>query len=204
VNAKVGTRYLKLNGSGESPLTRPLCFGDVFAGQVSPRDLAMAIASRTVDALVESEMLERTSAQELLLRYNYNLNEPQPAGQSILHFLFPDEYKLALAVRRLNSQVQLHVWEMAHRIGPPRSFYAAHPDFIETCKLCGAVVLDAATPATLTTGTINPLAADFLRGWIQSTLEKDPACPRFLFNVVIPPQHWPAVVRAHFRTDHGI
>jgi hypothetical protein len=206
MNAKVGALHLKLNGSVESHLARSLRVGDASAGGVGPLVLATAIASRTVDALVEGEMLDPVVAPELLRLYGSNLGEDRATGQSILHFLFPDEGKLTLAVRRLNTQSQLHVWEMAHRISPPKSFYAAHPELIEACKVCGVVVLDAATPSTLTTGSINPLAGDFLRRWVQSVLEHDPSetRPRFLFHVVIPPTHWPAIVRAHFRIDHGI
>jgi hypothetical protein len=203
---KVGTLHLKLNGSVESHVARSLRVGETTVGGVGPLVLATAIASRTVDALVESEMLDPVVAPELLRLYGSNLGDDRATGQSILHFLFPDEGKLSTAVRCLNSQAQLHVWEMAHRISPPKTFYRAHPEVIEAGKLCGVVVLDAATPATLTTGSVNPLDGDFLRRWVQSVLEHDPAetRPRFLFHVVVPPHHWAAIVRAHFRMDHGI
>jgi hypothetical protein len=206
MNTKVGALHLKLNGSVESHVARSLRVGETTLGGVGPLVLATAIASRTVDALVESEMLDPVVAPELLRVYGSNLGDDRATGQSILHFLFRDEGKLSTAVRCLNNQAQLHVWEMAHRISPPKSFYQAHPELIEAGKLCGVAVLDAATPATLTTGSINPLDGDFLRRWVQSVLEHDPAetRPRFLFHVVIPPHHWPAVVRAHFRMDHGV
>jgi hypothetical protein len=206
MNTKVGALHLKLNGSVESHVARSLRVGETTVGGVGPLVLATAIASRTVDTLVESEMLDPVVAPELLRLYGSNLGDDRATGQSILHFLFPDEGKLSTAVRCLNSQAQLHVWEMAHRISPPKSFYRAHPELIEAGKLCGVVVLDAATPATLTTGSVNPLDGDFLRRWVQSVLEHDQAeaRPRFLFHVVVPPHHWPAIVRAHFRMDHGI
>jgi hypothetical protein len=202
----VGALRLKLNESVESHLARSLRVGDTSAGGVGPLVLATAIASRTVNALVEGEMLDPVVAPELLRMYGSNLGQDRATGECILQFLFPDEGKLSMAVGWLNSQAQLHVWEMAHRISPPKSFYRAHPELVEACKVCGAVVLDAATPSTLTTGGINPLAGDFLRRWVQSVLEHDPseARPRFLFHVVIPPSHWPAIVRAHFRIDHGV
>ena len=104
----------------------------------------------------------------------------------------------------LNSQANLHVWEIAHRIPPPETFYKAHPEILEACKLCGAVILDASTPSTITTGSINPLAGDFLARWIQTELEYDPTetRPRFFFHVAIPPRLWPGIMRTHFRYDH--
>jgi hypothetical protein len=62
--------------------------------------------------------------------------------------LFPDEGRLAMVLRWLNSQANLRVWEIAHRIPPPEFFYKAHPEILEACKLCGAVIFDAATPST--------------------------------------------------------
>jgi hypothetical protein len=206
MKTRVGALHLKLNGPAESPLARSLPAGDISVAGVGPLVLATTIASRTVTALVEGEMLDPEIAPELLRIYGNNLGPDRATGQCILHFLFSDEGKLAMAVQWLNSQAQLHVWEMAHRISPPRSFYRAHPDVVEACKVCGAVVLDAATPSTLTTGSINPLSGDFLGRWIRSILEHAPSetRPRFLFHVVVPPRYWPAMVRAHFKIDNGI
>jgi hypothetical protein len=202
----VGALRLRLNESVESHLAKSLRVGDTSVGGVGPLVLATAIASRTVDVLVEGELLDPAAASELLQNYGNNLGQDRATGECILQFLFPDEAKLSMAVRLLNRQAQLHVWEMAHRIGPPKSFYQAHPEFVEACKICGVVVLDAATPSTLTTGSINPLAGDFLRRWVRSVLEHDPSETRgrFLFHVVVPPHHWPAIVRAHFRINDGI
>ncbi len=206
MKARVGGLQLKLNDAIESHLAKSLSAGNGSVAGVGPLVLATTIASRTVNALVEGEMLDPLIAPELLLVYESSLGQDRTIGQCILQFLFSDEGKLAMAMQWLNSQAQLHVWEMAHRISPPRSFYRAHPDLAEACKLCGAVVLDAATPATLTTGSINPLTGDFLGSWIKSVLKHDPCetRPRFLFHVVVPPRHWPTIVRAHFNLDHGI
>jgi hypothetical protein len=202
----VGALRLKLNGPGDSQLENAFRAGDWAVGKVGPRVLATAIASHTVNALVEGEMLDPVSGSEQLRAYNSTLGQEGGSGDCILRFLLPDEGKLSMAVLWLNSHVHLHVWEMAHRIAPPKSFYKAHPEILEACKLCGAVVLDAGTPQTLTTGSINPLAGDFLAGWIQSALEIDPSevRPRFFFHVIVPPRHWDAIARSHFRVDYGI
>jgi hypothetical protein len=131
---KVEALHLKLNGSVESHLARSLRVGDTSVGGVGPLVLATAIASRTVNALVEGEMLDPVVAPELLRMYGSNLGQDRATGECILQFLFPDEGKLSMAVGWLNSQAQLHVWEMAHRISPPKSFYRAHPDLVEPVK----------------------------------------------------------------------
>jgi hypothetical protein len=199
-------QHLKLRGATGSQLPTGGRPGELLAAAVGPRDLAWAIASHTVDALLEAKMLDPASAAEQLRVYGASLGEERLAGQGILRCLFPEEDRLAQAVRHLNDQAHRHVWEIAHRITPPESFYKAHPEIVEVCKLCGAVILDAATLSTMTTGSINPLAGDFLAQWIQSALEHDAfeTRPRFFFHVVVPPRHWPALIRAHFRNDHGI
>jgi hypothetical protein len=206
MKSTVGAVRLKLNESAGSQLAKALRASDATIGRVGPRLLAEAIASHTVNALVEGEMLDPGTAPESLQAYGNHLSQDQLAHDGILRFLIPDEGKLAMTVNWLNNRAQLHVWEMAHRIAPPKSFYKAHPEILEACKLCGAVVLDAGTPATLTTGSINPLAGDFLANWIQSALETDPAetRARFFFHVVIPPRQWAGIVQAHFRIAYGV
>ena len=94
-------------------------------------------------------MLDPASASDQLRNYESNLGKELNIGQCILlRFLFPDEGRLAMVLRWLNSQANLHVWEIAHRIPPPEFFYKAHPEILEACKLCGAVIFDAATPST--------------------------------------------------------
>jgi hypothetical protein len=202
----VGSLRLKLNESADSQFAKASRRHDLSMGKIGPRVLASTIASHTVNALVEGEMLDPATASDRLKEYAENLGNDRSTGECILRFLIPDEGRLSMAVRWLNSQTQLHVWDMAHRINPPKAFYKAHPELVEAFRLCGAVVLDAATPSTLTTGSINPLAGDFLSHWIQSLLEEDPSetRPRFLFHVVVPPRHWQSIIRAHFRIDHGI
>jgi hypothetical protein len=168
--------------------------------------LAKTIAAHTVKVLLEGEMLDPASASEELLKYGVGLESGLNVGRCILHFLFPDDGRLAMVLGWLNSQANLHVWEIAHRIQPPDLFYKVHPEIFEACKLCGAVILDASTPSTITTGSINPLTGDFLARWMQTQLEYDPAetHPRFFFHVVIPPRLWSGVMRTHFRYDDAI
>jgi hypothetical protein len=176
------------------------------AGQVGARVLSKTIAGYTVKVLLEGEMLDPIAASDELLKYGIGLEKGINIGQCILRFLFPDEGRLAMVLVWLNSQANLHVWEIAHRIPPPEIFYKAHPEILEACKLCGAVILDASTPSTITTGSINPLAGDFLARWIQTELEYDATetRPRFFFHVAIPPRLWPSIMRSHFRLDHVI
>jgi hypothetical protein len=168
--------------------------------------LAKTISAHTVKVLLEGEMLDPALASEELLKYGIGLESGLNVGQCILRFLFPDEGRLAMVLGWLNSQANLHVWEIAHRIPPPELFYKVHPEIFEACKLCGAVILDASTPSTMTTGSINPLTGEFLARWIQTQLAYDPAetHPRFFFHVVIPPRLWPGILRSHFRYEDAV
>jgi hypothetical protein len=168
--------------------------------------LAKTISAHTVKMLLEGEMLDPALASDELLKYGIGLESGLNIGQCILRFLFPDDGRLAMVIGWLNSQANLHVWEIAHRIPPPELFYKVHPEIFEACKLCGAVILDASTPSTITTGSINPLTGEFLARWIQTQLEYDPAetHPRFFFHVVIPPRLWPNVMRSHFHYEDAV
>jgi hypothetical protein len=168
--------------------------------------LATTVAAYTVKVLLEGEMLDPASASEQLRNYGSRLEKELSLGQDILHFLFPDEGRLIMIIRWLNSRANLHVWQMANRIPPPEAFYKAHPRIFEACKFSRAVILDASTPATITTGSINPLTGAFLTCWIQTELESDSAetRPRFFFHVVIPPQLWPGIMHSHFRYENGV
>lgn len=204
MKSNIGGIRLKL---GIAPGTQPaveIPREEEETGHVAGRVLAKAIAAHTVKILLEGEMLDPVSASEELAKYGISLEKGLQIGQGILQFLFPDEGRLAMVLHWLNSQANLHVWEIAHRIPPPEAFYKAHPEILEACMLCGAVVLDASTPSTLTTGSINPLTGDFLAIWAQSELQYDTAetRPRFFFHAVIPPRLWPSVIRSHFRIDH--
>jgi hypothetical protein len=202
----VGGIRLKLSTAVDSRPVTPLPQPEQEAGLIGARVLAKSIASYTVKVLLEGEMLDPVSASDDLLKYGTELEKGLHLGQCIARFLFPDEGRLAMVLVWLNSQANLHVWEIAHRIAPPEAFYKAHPEILEACKLCGAVVLDASTPSTITTGSINPLAGDFLARWIQTELDYDPSetRPRFFFHVAIPPRLWPGIMRTHFRFDHGV
>jgi hypothetical protein len=202
----VGGIRLKLGTAVDSLLAAKLPRNEPEAGHAGAPALAKTIAAHTVKVLLEGEMLDPASASDELLKYGTSVENGLNNGQCILSFLFPDEGRLAMVLGWLNSQANLHVWEIAHRIPPPESFYKAHPEILEACKLCGAVILDAATPSTMTTGSINPLTGDFLARWIQTQLEYDPAeaHPRFFFHVAIPPRLWPGIVRSHFEFDHAV
>jgi len=197
---------LKLGTAVDSQPAVEVPHDEPVAGHVAARVLAKTIAAHTVKVLVEGEMLDPASASDELLRYGISLEKGPRTGQGILQFLFHDEGRLAMVLHWLNSQLNLHVWEIAHRIPPPESFYKAHPEIFEACKLCGAVILDASTPSTITTGSINPLTGDFLARWIQPELEYDSSetRPRFFFHVAIPPRLWPGIMRSHFRFDHVV
>jgi hypothetical protein len=206
MKSTIGGIRLKLTTATTSQTAAELPHGGPEAGHVAARVLAKTIAAHTIKVLLEGEMLDPASASDELLKYGIGLEKGLNIGQGILRFLFPDEGRLAMVLHWLNSQANLHVWEIAHRIPPPEAFYKAHPDIFEACKLCGAVILDAATPSTMTTGSINPLTGDFLAQWIQTELEYDAAetRPRFFFHVAIPPRLWPGIMRSHFRYDHVI
>jgi hypothetical protein len=202
----VGGIRLKLSTAVDVPPPPMLPKAVQESGQVGGRELAKTIAAYTVKVLLEGEMLDPVTAADDLLKYGSDLETGLHVGQCIVRFLFPDEGRLAMVLGWLNSQANLHVWEIAHRIPPPEVFYKAHPEILEACKLCGAVILDASTPSTITTGSINPLAGEFLARWIQTELEYDPSetRPRFFFHVAIPPRLWPGIMRSHFRYDHVV
>jgi hypothetical protein len=205
MKSNIGGIRLKLGlAAGAPPPAMELPRDEQAAGHVMARVLAKTIAEHTVKILLEGEMLDPASASDELRKYGMGLENGRHIGQCILQVLFPDEGRLAMVQHWLNSQAHLHVWEMAHRIPPPEAFYKAHPEILEACMLCGAVILDASTPSTMTTGSINPLTGDLLAHWIQSELEYDRTelRPRFFFQVVIPPRLWPGIMRSHFRIDH--
>jgi hypothetical protein len=206
MKTRIGALQLKLRGLAGTTGENSVQPGEWAAAELGPLGLAMAIASRTVSNLVEAEMLNPVVGAQQLRDYSDSLNQGRIPNDCILRFLFPEGEELSMGIVRLNRRVQLHVWEMAHRIAPPKSFYKAHPEILEACKLCGAAILDAGTPSTLTTGSINPLAGDFLASWMESVLAIDPSelRPRFFFHVIVPPPHWEAIARSHFRVDYGI
>jgi hypothetical protein len=202
----VGGVRLKLGAVLESQLRVSVPREGQESSHAGAAALAKTIAAHTVKVLLEGEMLDPALASDELLKYAIGLESGLNVGQCILRFLFPDDGRLAMVLGWLNSQANLHVWEIAHRIPPPELFYKIHPEIFEACKLCGAIILDAATPSTITTGSINPLTGDFLARWMQTQLEYDPAetHPRFFFHVVIPPRLWPGILRSHFRYEDAV
>ena len=200
-----GTR-LKLGSALDAQSTAQLPAYEIESGHLGARVLATAVAAYTVKVLLEGEMLDPASASEQLRNYCNRLEKELNLGQDILHFLFPDEGRLNMIIHWLNSRANLHVWQMANRIPPPEAFYKTHPRILEACKLCRTVTLDASTPATITTGSINPLAGSFMARWIQAELESGltETRPRFFFHVVIPPRLWKGVMHSHFRYENGV
>ena len=148
MKSNVGGIRLKLGTAVDSQPAAQLPYDQQKTGHVGARVLATRIAAHTVKVLLEGEMLDPASASDQLRNYESNLGKELNIGQCILRFLFPDEGRLAMVLGWLNSQANLHVWEIAHRIPPPEFFYKAHPEILEACKLCGAVIFDAATPST--------------------------------------------------------
>jgi hypothetical protein len=202
----VGGVRLKLGAAMDSQLRPAVPRDGQETSQAGAAALAKTIAAHTVKVLLEGEMLDPTAASEELLKYGIGLESGLIAGRCILHSLFPDDGRLAMVLGWLNSQSNLHVWEIAHLIPPPELFYKVHPEIFEACKLCGAVILDAATPSTVTTGSINPLTGEFLARWMQSQLQHDSAetHPRFFFHVVVPPRLWSGILRSHFRLEYAV
>jgi hypothetical protein len=197
---------LKLGSAADSQPAAQLPAQEIEAGHLGARVLAASVAAYTVKVLLEGEMLDPTSASEQLQNYGNRMEKELSIGQSILNYLFPDEGRLTMIIHWLNSRANLHVWQMANRIPPPEAFYKAHPRILEACKFCRAVILDASTPSTITTGSVNPLTGDFLARWIQTELESDSGetRPRFFFHVVIPPRIWIGIMHSHFRYEHGV
>jgi hypothetical protein len=202
----VGGVRLKLGVALDSQLRPAILREGQESSHAGAAALAKTIAAQTVKVLLEGEMLDPASASDELIKYGIGLESGLNIGQCILRFLFPDDGRLAMVLGWLNTQANLHVWEIAHRIPPPELFYKTHPEIFEACKLCGAVILDAATSSTITTGSINPLTGDFLAHWMQTQLEYDPAetHPRFFFHVAIPPRLWAGIMRSHFRYDDAV
>src|SRR5260370_1571385 len=187
MKSNVGGIRLKLSTTVNSRRAAQLPRDEEEAGHVAARVLATTIATHTINVLLKGEMLDPVSASDQLRNYGSMLDNELNGDQCVLHFLFPDEGRLAMVLGWLNSQANLHVWEIAHRIPPPEPFYKAHPRILEACKLCGAVILDASSPSTVTTGSINPLTGGFLARWIQTDIEYHPAetRPRFFFPSVL-------------------
>src|SRR3984893_13379461 len=148
MKSNVGGIRLKLSTTVDSRRAAQLPRDEEETGHVGARVLSTTIAAHTVNVLLKGEMLDPAFASDQLRNYESMLENELNAGQCILHFLFPDEGRLTMVLGWLNSQASLHVWEIAHRIPPPEPFYKAHPRILEACKLCGAVIFDAATPST--------------------------------------------------------
>src|ERR1700674_2673603 len=136
MKTNVGGIRLKLGTAVDSQPPAQLRDDEQEAGHVGARVLAKTIAAHTVKILLEGEMLDPTTATDELLRYGISLEQGLNLGQGIMHFLFPDEGRLAMVLNWLNSRTNLHVWEIAHRIPPPEAFYKAHPEVFEACKVC--------------------------------------------------------------------
>jgi hypothetical protein len=164
-----------------------------------PQSVAWRIASDTINQLIELQLVAAGAAPRLLAGYRKHLKEPSQS-LSILHFVFPAESELAGVQKRLAATVSAPVWEIAERILPPAQFYKAYPTIGDACRQSGSVILDAKAPATVTTGSVNPVAGKSLAAWIRSglSLGTDDQRSPFCFHVTIPPQQWASIVRTHF------
>jgi len=189
---------LRLSGRGHLGLN-----GTV--GQTDAAGLAWEIAQNTTSQLIGAGLLEPGEAMKQLDAYRNRITRETAAGECVLSDLFPEEALLDQAVQVLNQAALLQVWEFAHRIAPPDAFYRANPEIGEACRRCGVVVLDASTPATITLGSINPVAVDLFTAWLQAKLSGDGADNRrrFSFHVVIPPRLWTSILRTHFPKTYG-
>ena len=197
---------LKLSSAFDAQPTAQLPYYEIESGHLGARVLATTVAAYTVKYCWRVKCWIRLPPRSSCEITEAGWRKSSTSANDILHFLFPDEGRLTMIIRWLNSRANLHVWEMANRIPPPETFYKAHPRILEACKFSRAVILDASTPATITTGSINPLTGAFLARWIQTELESDSAetRPRFFFHVVIPPQLWPGIMHSHFRYENGV
>ncbi|MBV8276199.1 MAG: hypothetical protein JO170_13205 [Verrucomicrobia bacterium] len=169
--------------------------------------VAWEIAQSTVTQLVGAGLLDQDKAMADLKSWRERITRPIAAPECVLTYLLPDEESLRVAARILNESAVLQTWEFAHRIPPPEAFYRGNPEIDEGCKRCGVVVLDASTPATITTGSINPAGAEFFLPWLEAKLGHETAETRrrrFSFHVVIPTRHWTSILRAHFPSNYGI
>src|ERR1700760_3951846 len=104
---------LKLGATVDLQPATTIPRGEPEAGHAGAPALARTIAERTVEVLLEGEMLDPVSASDALLKYGSNLDNGLNIGQCILRFLFPDDGRLAMVLGWLNSQANLHVWEIA-------------------------------------------------------------------------------------------
>ncbi|HTD14007.1 MAG TPA: hypothetical protein VK673_02455 [Chthoniobacterales bacterium] len=188
---------LRLSGRGHLGLN-----GTV--GQTDAAGLAWEIAQNTASQLIGAGLLDRGEAMKQMDAYGNRITRETAAGECVLSHLFPEEALLDQAVQALNQAALLQVWEFAHRIAPPDAFYRANPEIGEACRRCGVVILDASTPATVTSGSINPVAGDLFTAWLQAKLSGDgDNRRRFSFHVVIPPRLWTSILRTHFPKTYG-
>jgi hypothetical protein len=173
--------------------------GDGPFAVADPRSLAWRIALDTINELVELKLLTTDSAPGHLFAYRTYLGESSES-LSILHIIYPLESELAGIQKRLAKPASAPVWEIAKRILPPAQFYKAYPKIADACRQSGSVILEAAAPATITTGSVNPLAGKSLAAWIRAglTLDKSDQRAPFCFHVTIPHQQWPSITRTHF------
>ena len=174
-------------------------------GQTDAAGLAWEIAQNTASQLIAAGLLDRGEAMKQMDVYGNRITRGTAAGECVLLHLFPEEALLDQAVQVLNQAALLQVWEFAHRIAPPDAFYRANPEIGEACRCCGVVILDASTPATITSGSVNPVAGDLFTGWLQAKFCGDGTDNRrrFSFHVVVPARHWTSILRTHFARTYG-
>jgi hypothetical protein len=193
---------LRFSKNGRSPEPETDRFDDGGGGSFAssdPQSLALRIASDTINQLIELRLVTSDIASRYLAAYRIDLGQSNES-LSILHFVFPAESELADVQKRLAATASAPVWEIAERILPPAQFYKAYPAIADACRQSGSVILDAKTPATITTASVNPVAGKSLAAWIRSALSLDTDDQRspFCFHVTIPPRQWASIARIHF------
>ncbi|MBW0000343.1 MAG: hypothetical protein JO015_14680 [Verrucomicrobia bacterium] len=198
---------LRLNGSGageehsgafrgSSAWNQALRYGAW--GGLTPLLLAQKLAEVTNDVLVELGVLDQTDAREKLREFRADADALSLQGKTALHVVL-DEAKLATGVRALQRLVNAHAWGVTPRIPPPEAFYRSYCEVRTVCRLTGSAIIDASSPCTLTTASLNPLAGEIVGAWLDHYFTQHRREPRHRFysHVALTPAQWPAIFRAH-------
>jgi hypothetical protein len=168
-------------------------------GGLTPLLLAQKLAEVTNNVLVELGELDQPEGRRKLRDFWAEAEALSLQGKTCLHVAL-GEAKLAAGVRSLQRLVNAHVWGVTPRIPPPDAFYRSYPEVKPVCRLTGTVIVDASTPCTLTTASLNPLAGEIVAAWLDTYFTKTRREPRHRFysHVALTPAQWPGVLRSHF------
>lgn len=195
---------LRLKGSGEdhgalrgsSAWNQALHYGDW--GSLTPLLLAQKLAEVTTEVLIELGILDPLEGRRKLGNFWADAETLSLQGKTSLHIVL-EETKLPAGLRALQHLVNAHVWGITPRILPPEAFYRSYPEVKPVCRLTGTVVVDAGTPCTLTTASLNPLAGEIVAAWLDHylTQTRREQRRRFYSHVALTPAQWPGIFRAH-------